>query len=164
MRTTDPTCQFGCGQFYLEPDPTFGFIYLSGYDFYPYVGTHVEVLGSRGSCGGCTVLSIVTLTVLPPLDVEEHEEQLPRSLALGQNYPNPFNPQTIIQFSLPRAQYVSLTIHNALGQVVGSLVNETLPVGEHIALWDAKNIPGGVYYYRLSTADGTMTRQMLLIR
>lgn len=32
------------------------------------------------------------------------------------NYPNPFNPVTTIEYDLPIAGYVQVTIHNIMGQ------------------------------------------------
>ena len=45
-----------------------------------------------------------------------------RTLALEQNHPNPFNPQTVIVFSLPRAQDMSLRIYDVQGRLVRTLV------------------------------------------
>jgi hypothetical protein len=160
--TTDPGCSSGCSYFYLEPDTSYGLIYLQGYDFYPYVGEHVEVIGTAAACGECSVLDVVTLLVLAPLGVTEGE--LPLGLSLGQNYPNPFNPETRIVFSIPRSQYVRLTVHNILGQVVGKLVDRAEQAGLHSVSWNAGSSAGGLYYYRLQTADGTLVRRMLLLR
>ena len=164
LRTNDPVCSGGCGRFYLEPDPLYRFIYLNDYDFFPYVGMHVEVIGTRGSCGGCTVLDVVALTLLPPLDVEQEEESIPREPLLLQNYPNPFNPLTKIVYAIPHAQYVSLTVHSVLGQTIVELVNGVEQFGTHTVTWDAGNVPGGVYYYRLQTAEGTIVKRMVLVR
>ena len=163
-RTVDPICGSGCGRYYLDPDTTYAFIYLRDYDFFPYVGMHVEVLGSRGTCGGCTVFNVVTLTLLPPLDVELQEESIPREPLLLQNYPNPFNPLTKIVYAIPHAQHVSLTVHNVLGQTIAQLVNGVEQVGTHTVTWDAGNVPGGVYYYRLQLAEGTIVKRMVLVR
>ena len=93
---------------------------------------------------------------------------IPREFSLAQNYPNPFNPSTVIEFALEREQPVKLEIFNILGQKVTTLIDETLPAGKHRVLWDtvdADNAPAsGIYFYRLSGADQTQTRKMILLK
>ena len=163
-RNTEPVCAIDCDKFYLDPDPSYWKINLYGYDFYTYVGLHVEVLGSRGSCSGCTVMHVISITVLPPLGVEQDNMQLPRELTLHQNFPNPFNPQTSIQYTLPSSQHVVLTIHNVMGQSVAMLVDKVQPSGSYTMTWDAQDKPSGVYYYRLRTGVGIIVKKMLLLR
>ena len=164
QRTSDPVCNFGCGAYYLDPDTTYGFIYLRGLDFSVYVGLHVEVFGTQNFCGGCSVLDIASITILPPVGVEQEQEEVPRELSLSQNYPNPFNPATNITFSLPRVQHVLLTVHNIFGQTVAELLNGTEATGTHTVRWEAGNCAGGVYYYRLKSPAGTLVKRMVLLR
>lgn len=89
---------------------------------------------------------------------------LPDSYELAQNFPNPFNPATNIRFSVPRAGYVKLTVHNILGQAVAVLVNEILPAGNYQADFQAGNLSSGVYFYRLEAEGFQQTRKMLLAR
>lgn len=166
-RNNDPVCIQDCDKFYLEPDPTYFFTYLHNFDFYPYAEMHVEVTGARGSCGGCVVLNVISITVLPPEDVQESNGSFPQYLVLAQNYPNPFNPQTSIQYSLPRTQYVSLDIYDVFGQRVATLVRGVQAQGKHTEKWSASNQTGkgsGVFYYRLRTESATITRRMQLVR
>ena len=164
QRVTDPVCDLGCGSFYLDPDPSYSFIYLRGYDFYPYLGKHVQVIGTPGSCGGCRVFDVVTITELPPTDVSGGEEHIPRELALRQNYPNPFNPETEIGYEVPAVQHVSLSIYNMLGQKVAEPVNRVEQIGRYSVKWNAEKYAGGVYYYCLATVSGTLVKRMILIR
>jgi photosystem II stability/assembly factor-like uncharacterized protein len=87
---------------------------------------------------------------------------------LGQNYPNPFNPKTIINFELPIANYVELTIYNMLGEKVATLISGKQPAGNHQVEWDASGFASGVYFYRLS-AEGkgqsfVQTRKLVLLK
>lgn len=88
----------------------------------------------------------------------------PAAFALEQNYPNPFNPVTTIRFTLPVANPVTLKIYNALGQHVTTLLDGQLAPGEHEFVWDADNVSGGVYFYRLTSATFTETKRMLLLK
>src|SRR6185369_16112537 len=49
--------------------------------------------------------------------------------------PNPGIDGTTIQFALPSEGHVRLTIHDAGGRVVATLVDATLPAGHHSASW-----------------------------
>jgi hypothetical protein len=89
--------------------------------------------------------------------------QLPAVFRLEQNYPNPFNPTTIIRYALPARTYVTLSVFNALGQQVGTLVNDTQEAGYHEVRFDGRSLATGVYFYRLQTGDFIQTRKMLLL-
>jgi hypothetical protein len=91
-------------------------------------------------------------------------ELLPTVYALEQNYPNPFNPSTTIEFSLPVAANVSLTIYNTLGQKITELVNSRLETGRYIYQWNAGNIATGVYIYELRTEKFNSIKKMILIK
>lgn len=94
---------------------------------------------------------------------------LPKVFALAQNYPNPFNPTTQINYDLPTASHVELTIYDLLGHVVTMLVNTEKPAGRYVAQWDGTDSHGqtlasGVYFYRISAGSYTNTRKMLLLK
>jgi hypothetical protein len=88
----------------------------------------------------------------------------PVAYRLVQNYPNPFNPATRIRYTLPERSAVTLKVFNVLGQQVGTLVNEVQEQGNYVALFDAKGLASGVYYYRLEAGDFTQTMKMLLMK
>jgi len=92
------------------------------------------------------------------------ETQMPTSIQLGQNYPNPFNPTTNIQFALPQAQQVRLSIFNMLGQEVAVLADGVRAAGEHTVSFNAANLSSGMYIYRLSSGNEVVTRKMLLVK
>jgi hypothetical protein len=52
---------------------------------------------------------------------------VPSEFRLLQNYPNPFNPSTTIQYDLPITSHVTLTIHDVLGRVVTTLIDQVQP-------------------------------------
>jgi hypothetical protein len=87
-----------------------------------------------------------------------------KSYALHQNYPNPFNPSTTINYELPIANYVDLSIYNVIGQKVASLVSRNQSPGSYQVEWDAKGFPSGIYYYQISTDDYRAVKKMLLVK
>jgi len=94
---------------------------------------------------------------------------LPLNPALSQNRPNPFNPSTTIEFYLPGRSFVRLSVYNILGETVRDLQAGELNAGRHEAIWDGRNksgrqVPSGIYFYRLETDDFLETRKMLLLK
>ena len=167
-RTQIVVCSSRCGIYYLEPDPDFNFIYLEG-ELEGYLELHVEVVGFRVSCGGCSEMVVTDVRILPLTDTEDGLANLPSSISLEQNFPNPFNPTTAIHYTLPDEMFVSITIMTILGESVTKLISERQPAGRYLATWDASGMPSGVYVCRL-TALGSggryeiQRRTMLLMR
>jgi photosystem II stability/assembly factor-like uncharacterized protein len=96
--------------------------------------------------------------------VEQISSNIPQAFTLSQNYPNPFNPSTNFQFSIPKPGLVNITIYDALGRKVETLVNQELKPGTYKVDWSASAYPSGVYFYRLSAGDYTETKKMVLIK
>ena len=89
---------------------------------------------------------------------------VPKSYTLQQNYPNPFNPTTKIMFDIPKSGDVKLIIYDILGREIAILVDELLKPGVYEVEWYASNKPSGIYFYKLTTADFTETKKMVLIK
>ncbi len=89
---------------------------------------------------------------------------IPTTYALQQNYPNPFNPSTKIEYSVPENSFVSIKVYNSVGQLIETLVNENMPTGTYRVDWNAKNVPTGIYFYRMETGKFTSVRKMLLVK
>jgi len=88
----------------------------------------------------------------------------PLNYELYQNYPNPFNPSTKIKFVITKESNVNLSIYNALGELVSTLVDEQLKIGYHEYEFDATNLASGVYIYRIIAGDFVETKKMVLLR
>ena len=91
-------------------------------------------------------------------------QPLPSHVELSQNYPNPFNPATSIEFSLPTRSAARLHVYNILGQKVATLIDGALDEGKHRISFDASALASDIYFYRLTTPNGIITKKMLLIR
>lgn len=92
------------------------------------------------------------------------KDKAPVNYKLSQNYPNPFNPSTIISFSLNRASIVVLKVYNNLGQEIKEIIRGFRNVGEYKIEFNGKELPSGVYYYRLSVGLSSTTKKMLLLK
>jgi outer membrane protein assembly factor BamB len=81
-----------------------------------------------------------------------------------ENYPNPFNPTTTIRYELAMSSSVSLKIFNILGQDIATLVDGQKVAGSYTVQWNASNVPGGIYFYRLKAGEFVETKKMMLLR
>jgi len=96
----------------------------------------------------------------PEMDAPE----VPVGVGLLPNYPNPFNPATTIGYNLPDKGFVSITVINALGQTIATLVSANQEAGYHEVKFDGANLASGVYFYRLQAGSFVQTRKLLLLK
>lgn len=120
-------------------------------DFTPYCNEDHEVVGATGVEDGDPTLAI------------------PARFELAPGVPNPFNPATLIRFDTTRPSSVRLTIHDVAGRTVATLVDGFLAAGRHEHTWrgcddSGRSLPSGVYFSRIESAEGTMTRKLALVR
>jgi len=94
----------------------------------------------------------------------EPRHPIPLRPVLEQNFPNPFNPVTTIRFYLPKSEKVTLNIYDLLGRKVRTIINGKMTAGEHSVDFNARNFASGLYFYRLKTANSTLTKKMLIIK
>jgi hypothetical protein len=106
-----------------------------------------------------------TFSIIDTISAVKNESNIIKEYALHQNYPNPFNAHTIIYYQLPKISEVELSVFNLLGQKVAMLVSEKQPAGSYEVEWDATDIEGGVYFYKLSTDKGfVQTKKLVLLK
>lgn len=108
--------------------------------------------GSSGAARKETALSGVDAAVVP------------EQIALHANYPNPFNPSTNISFGLPYDVQVSLKVYNLIGAEVATLVNERRAAGTHTVVFEAANLPSGVYFSVLNVGETRLVRRLVLMK
>jgi hypothetical protein len=84
------------------------------------------------------------------------------------NYPNPFNPTTTISFSVPEENLVSISIFNAKGQKIKSLIQNDLMKGQQSIVWNGddefgKPVSSGIYCYKLNVNGKTVVVKKCLL-
>jgi hypothetical protein len=89
---------------------------------------------------------------------------VPMLFSLSQNYPNPYNPVTMIAFAIPIETKVSLKLYNVLGEEIRLLIEDVVSPGDYAVVFNAKDLPSGVYFYRLIAGSYVETRKMLLLK
>jgi len=87
--------------------------------------------------------------------------------SLNQNIPNPVINTTEIQFSIPKTTYVEITLHNLLGQKIETIISKKVEGNIlHKIYWNKiesnREIESGIYLYRLSTDDKSITKKMII--
>lgn len=88
----------------------------------------------------------------------------PEDYKLYQNFPNPFNPSTKISYKINQEGYVKLSVFNLVGQEIETLVNEYQSAGKYDIEFNAKDLPSGIYLYKLQVNGYTSVKRMTLIR
>jgi len=97
--------------------------------------------------------------------VVEIDNDNPNGYCLAQNYPNPFYSSTRISYSIQKPNYVTLKIYDQTGREIQTLISENQGIGTYSVNFDAHNISGGVYFYKLQVENEFIeTKKMLLIR
>jgi hypothetical protein len=89
---------------------------------------------------------------------------VPNNYSLSQNYPNPFNPSTTINYRIAKADKVVLKIYDLLGKEVSTLVNENKSSGSYSVIFNAGNMPSGIYVYELRTSRFVSRNKMMLLK
>ncbi len=107
---------------------------------------------------------LAELHVYSTVTAVESDKEIVKDYSLSQNYPNPFNPSTRINFNLPKSGMTRLVIYNILGQKVATLINQNLNAGQHSVVFNADNLPSGIYLYTLSSGNFMVTKKMILLK
>ena len=132
-------------------------------------GGDVDTTANAVTVTGVDSFSRWTLGSGVPVGVDESDE-LPPHVRLDQNFPNPFNLDTTIQFELPKAEQVTLTVFNLLGQKVRTLLmQEARPAGFHKLPFDGHDdasleLSSGIYVYQLKAGDFIRSKKLLLLK
>lgn len=92
-----------------------------------------------------------------------------KTFALLQNYPNPFNPSTTIEYTIPRANVVTIRIYDITGRIVRVFENGLQEAGDHRTLWDGRNnveqlVASGMYIYEIRFEGSVLARKMMLMK
>ncbi len=111
--------------------------------------------------------------------LKEVHFQLPRpDTYLLQNYPNPFRlssgdartatAATTIHYQINQSTPVRLTIYNALGQLVQTLVDQFQLPHQYRVDWEGRaenghRVPAGIYFYRLQLQSHSESKKFLVL-
>ncbi len=93
------------------------------------------------------------------------DPDLPEGYVLSAAYPNPFNPRTTFSLTVRDRQAVTVEVFTLLGQRVRTLFSGVMDAGEtRTFLFEAGDLPSGIYLYRVQGQTFTATRQVTLLK
>ena len=87
--------------------------------------------------------------------------EIEEKLSQNQVYPNPFDRETTIKYNVQKSGKVLVKIFNISGQEVATLANQTQPVGEYKIKWQPVNLPDGIYFCKIQSAESSETFKLL---
>jgi hypothetical protein len=103
---------------------------------------------------GASSGSAYVIGIANPTGTVTEDLGLPTEVPLLEAFPNPFTSETTIRFTAPQTMDVSVRIYDLLGREVARLLDGVVPVGTQSLRFAAGRLPGGMYVYRLETAEG----------
>jgi PKD repeat protein len=141
---------------------------------YNVPGIYEVTLIAANSLGSDTLTKICYIEV-EQTSIVDSESELPQEFYLSQNYPNPFNPTTNIEFRMSNGGFVSLKVYDVLGNEVVTLVEEYKQAGKYSVEFNAnshsglpsrnvRNLPSGIYIYKLKSGNFVQTKKMILLK
>lgn len=116
-----------------------------------------EADGVKGGINDPVVFSVAT-------GVGTEREGMPQGFRLEPNYPNPFNPATTIRYTLAQAAHVRVSVYDALGREIRTLVDQVQQPSLYTLAFDATGLESGLYVYRLSADGFEQARTMVLLK
>ena len=102
------------------------------------------------------------------LIVANSQNEIPTSLptifSLSSAYPNPFNPVTRLSLTIPDNGNVNVQVYNLHGQIVSTLLSGHQPANIYSLVWDASNVPSGMYFVKAQADGFTKTQKLMLVK
>jgi hypothetical protein len=136
-------------------------------DLSEFAGLEVVIEVVDAFEGGWGWLCVDEIQITNATNVNSSVETRPTlatTFVLAQNYPNPFNPGTTIEFQILKETHVTLSVFNAIGQPVATLVDQEKTSGTHHVTFDAADLPAGIYHYRLEANGHSDIKKMMLLK
>lgn len=129
------------------------------------LGSDYKILVKSAADETISDMSDQDFSVIAFSDVPEDPALNVLNFELAQNYPNPFNARTRITYTIPAQTRVTLKLYDILGHEVKTLVDGVQSPNRYSVHLDAKDLPTGVYFYRLRSGDNhIVTRKLVLTK
>jgi hypothetical protein len=102
-------------------------------------------------------------------EVRYQSPDIPLDYMLTQNFPNPFNPATLLKFSVPKDEFVTIKVYDMIGQEITTLFSGDVKAGIYSLTWDGldhngKQVSSGSYIYRMTAGEFVQSKKMLYIK
>lgn len=134
-------------------------------DDFPWAGSATEPTGGTYFMGETEDYPI---RITPSL-VSVDEPDVPHSLWFGPLSPNPSSTTTMLRFTLPTSEHVTIDAFDVNGRRVRQLLSHRMSAGQHVLQWDFRDdrghaVPVGLYLVKLRVNDQLITRRAIRIR
>jgi hypothetical protein len=112
--------------------------------------------------GACMSNYNQTLTPIPfTYILGQHELNADHtSFSVSSNYPNPYTGKTAVDVTLPKAGDVTITISNAVGQILSAKTYQNLHTGVNTLTIDGASLSKGLYFYTVKSGLQSSTKTM----
>jgi hypothetical protein len=77
--------------------------------------------------------------------------------------PNPMAGSANLSFSLPRNENVRIQVFSVTGRLVDTLMDGSMPAGDHVVRWTPKQTAPGIYFYSVVTDSGAKAHGKLVV-
>lgn len=129
-----------------------------------FIDSAANVYVTGKSVGSNSNSDFATIKYSQTIGISQVSTEIPSTFSLSQNYPNPFNPVTNIEFNIPKASIVRISVYDLQGREIENLVYQNLNAGSYKVDWDASKYSSGIYYYKITAGNFTETKKMVLVK
>jgi hypothetical protein len=95
--------------------------------------------------------------------IAELKDAIPMHMSLNAA-PSITRDRAVLSYALTKTTPVTVTIYNASGQVVSTLIDGVQAAGEHSVMFDGTDAPSGVYFCQLKTPDAQLQTKLTVLR
>ena len=122
------------------------------------------IVGTTYSFGvGLDCSNVYLIKVKSEQGIEEGSELKVKSSELKISK-NPFIRSTVVSYSIPVKEDVSLEVYDLSGRTVKTLVNEEKEAGSYNISLNAKGFPTGIYFMKFTAGVHKETQKLILIK
>jgi len=154
--------------FFLADNQQLGYTYPQFSDSYiprsAVIGSGYKIKYNASGSPPLESDMLIWINELIEADINEPEQLLTENAVLYKNYPNPFNFLTTISFELKSAGIVRLSVYNAKGEFIRTVVDQYRPAGISRVDFDASALNSGLYYYKLEVGGISRINKMIYLK
>lgn len=96
--------------------------------------------------------------------ISQYDNETFAQIASLQVTPQPVTKQADVRFTLPDAQFCTVTVTDMIGRTISTIHNGVLQAGAHTLQLDGASIPDGSYFVTLKAGDNIMTYKITVIK
>ena len=88
----------------------------------------------------------------------------PSIFSLSNPFPNPFNSSVMLNFTLPQADNITISIYDITGREAAELYKGWHTTGDGSVVWSAERMPSGIYFAVMESDHSRQVRKMVLVK